>query len=162
MGTLRLDLYDDNDETFDLIGLHSTVPLYRLAFFINKYIGLGLKREEKDQDAMVSKIQVNYPVFKYVEPKHNLKMYLVPNKVWTEASTSRSSGSLFETSEPEMIKSVLIKEHVSVDFFIKIEQELSVIPIDKMVDALSKIPAVISSYQVDALQIKQKDYLIFE
>lgn len=162
MGVVRLDFYDDHEESFDLIGLHTTVPFYRLAFFINTYLGVTFEREERDQDVSISGTIVNYPVFKHVDSVHNLKLYLVPNKNWVQSNNVRATGGLFDTAEPEMIKTVLIKEHVSVDYFLKIEQEASILPVDKMVSALSKIPAIISAYQLETLHIKQKDYLIFE
>jgi len=162
MGTVRLDFYDENEESFDLVGLHTTVPFYRLAFFINTFLGFTFKREERDQDITDSGTIVNYPVFKCIDNVHNLKLYLVPNKSWVQSSKVRSTGGLFDASEPEMIKTVLIKEHVRVDYFLKIEQEVRLLPIDKMVRELSKIPAVISAYEIDSLQIKQEDYLIFE
>lgn len=162
MGVVRLDFYDNIDETFDLIALHTTVPFYRLAFYINKYLGLNFHREDKDQDVIVSGTQVNYPVFKHIDPVHNLNLYLVPNKSWAYSKNSNNLGSLFETIEPELIKTILIKEHLNVDFFLKIEQQTAIMSTQDTVNALVDIPAILSAYQIDPFRIKQKDYLIFE
>ncbi|MEP3042468.1 hypothetical protein [Nonlabens ulvanivorans] len=45
---------------------------------------------------------------------------------------------------------------------IKVEKDPEFFPLKKLINDLTKIPHVISAYQLDEHVIKQKDYLIFE
>jgi cytochrome c556 len=73
-----------------------------------------------------------------------------------------SSGGLFNEIEVQEIKVTLIKEYKEVDYLLKISTDDTSYDVKAFTTALTKIPQVISAYQVNPQVIKQQDYLIFE
>ncbi|WOI22582.1 IPExxxVDY family protein [Nonlabens ulvanivorans] len=162
MATYKLDGWDCDDEPYTLVGIHSTIEPYRMAYMVNKYLGLSFKRTDVDQDVTMPNFTVRYPVYKYDDVINYNTYYLTPNKFWANLNTVTSSGGLFESQEQTEVKTVLIKEYARVDFIIKVEKDPEFFPLKKLINELTKIPHVISAYQLDEHVIKQKDYLIFE
>jgi len=162
MATYRLDGWDNDDEPYTLIGIHSTIESYRMAYMVNKYLGLSFSRTEIDQDITMPNFTVRYPVYKYEDVVNYNTFYLTPNKFWATLNTVTSSGGLFENQEETEVKTILLKEYAGVDFVIKVEKDAKYFPYKKLINDLTKIPHVISAYQLDQHVIKHKDYLIFE
>lgn len=162
MGTHKLQDWDMEDEPFVLIGLHSTVEPYRMAFLINKYVKVSFKRQDFDQDITVQNFVSGYPVFHYRDQDQNASLYLIPNHTKARMKTIASTGGLFAIDQIEEIKTTLIKEYRTVDYFLKIEKDPEQFPLKRMLSKLNEIPHVISVYEVDTSVIKNIDYLIFE
>lgn len=162
MATYKLDGWNDEDELYTLIGLHSTMEPYRMAYMVNKYLGCSFYRTDQDQDVTMPDYTVRYPVYKYEDIINYMTFYLAPNKYWATLNTKSSSGGLFDSQEETEIKTVLLKEFAKVDYIIKVEKDPSFFPLKELISNLTKIPQVIAAYQLDELVIKQKDYLIFE
>lgn len=162
MATYKLEGWDFDDEPYTLVGIHSTVEPYRMAYMLNKYLGLTFQRTDRDQDITMPEFTVKYPVYKYEDIVNYTTFYLTPNKYWAKLNTVVSSGGLFDNQEETEVKTILLKEFAAVDFIIKVEKEASYFPLKKLINDLIKIPQVITAYELDEHLIKQKDYLIFE
>ncbi|MGJ8683231.1 MAG: IPExxxVDY family protein [Nonlabens sp.] len=162
MATYKLDGWDYEEEPYTLVGIHSTMEPYRMAYMVNKYLGLKFHRTDEDQDVIMPNFTVRYPVYKYEDVINYTTFYLTPNKYWASLNTVVSSGGLFDNQEETEVKTVLLKEFAKVDFIIKVEKEASFFPLKKLINDLTKIPHVITAYQLDEHVIKQQDYLIFE
>ena len=162
MGTHKLLDWDMDEEPYLLIGLHSTVEPYRMAYLINKYLKVSFKRQEKDQDITLQNYVARFPVYLYRDQDQNAPIYLVPNHCKAQIKSTSSAGGLFAINTVEEVKTTLVKEYRTVDYFLKIEKEPDEFPIKKMLNRLNEIPQVISVYQTDTDSIKNTDYLIFE
>ena len=154
--------WDMEDEPFVLIGIHSTVEPYRMAFLINKYLKVCFKRDKRDQDVRLENYVAQFPVYHYEDKEQNTKIFLVANHCRAELKATASVGSLFESDPSTTVKSTLVKEYRKVDYLIKIEKDAEHYPIKKMLNKLIEIPQVISVYEIDTMVIKNTDYLIFE
>ena len=148
-------------EPYILIGIHCSIEPYRMAYMLNKYLGLGFARTDRDQDITMPTYEAHYPVFSYFDQEQNAPYYLIPNKYWGTLRNQGPAVGLFNDGDTE-VKTHLIKEYQSVDYLLKIEREEELFPLKKTLNALSEIPQVISTYPLDTYQIKQQDYLIFE
>lgn len=162
MASIKLMDWDMDDEPFVLIGLHSTIEPYRMAYFINKYLKVSFKRLVKDQDVTLKGYEARFPVYHYKDEEENASFYLVPNHCKAQVKSTSSAGGLFQVDHMEQIKTTLIKEYRTVDYFLKIEKDPILFPLRKMLSKLNEIPPVISVYPTDTAVIKNKDYLIFE
>lgn len=162
MGLHKLTDWDVDDEPFVLIGIHSTSEPYRMAFLMNKFLKVSFKRQERDQDIMLQNYVARFPVYFYRDEDQNASLYLIPNHCRAQIKSISSAGGLFATHQIEEIKTTLIKEYRTIDFFLKIEKEPEQFPIKKLLHELNEIPQVISVYQTDTTSIKNTDYLIFE
>ncbi|WP_438961465.1 IPExxxVDY family protein [Nonlabens sp.] len=162
MATYKLDDWVCDDEPYTLVGIHSTIEPYRMAYMVNKYLNLSFKRTDNDQDVTMPNFTVQYPVYKYEDQVHYHTFYLTPNKYWATLNTASSNGGLFENEEETIVKTILLKEYAGVDYIIKVEKDPAYFPLKKLINDITKIPQVITAYQLDHYAIKQKDYLIFE
>lgn len=161
MPTYKLDAWDNDQETFILIGIFATLAPYRMAYLTNKYLDWSLTRSDTDQDVVRNKQVAKFPVYSCVDSVNDATSYLIPNKHWITIDNNASSG-LFQSLQENEIKTTFLKEFASVDFIIKIEKEPDDLDIKLILDQLIKIPNVISALQLDSFKIKKTDYLIFK
>jgi hypothetical protein len=162
MTTFKLELLEDDNDSFALVALHTSLESYRIAYFLNKYLGFSLVRTPEDHHVAWLDHRTSLPVFKHFDEEYNVPVYLTKNKYTAQVTTPRSTGGLFSDTEPDLIKSTLIKEYPKVDYLLKIEQESEWIDVGMLVQQLLQVPEVISAYELDIYKIKQTDYLIFE
>jgi hypothetical protein len=150
------DFYDD---TYKLIAVHCRLEDYRLAYSLNQ--NLNLKLERKPDDLDFKYLKSSYSVFEWNNEAQYVTWNLVSNVCKKEEDGFYSTGTLFETGEKVLKTFNLISELQSVDYFIKISDEIKIINEDLILSRLQTIPEIITSYAVNPLKIKSKDYLIF-
>ncbi len=162
MTSHKLWLDDDFEEEFSLIAIHCSAEAYKMAFMLNKYLGLKLERRRVDLDFSMNGLDVTFPIFKFDDEFQYTTYYLVANKCKSKMAQLNSAGSLFEDQEPnKMVTAYLLPELKKVDFFLKIESDFERIPLRKTLAQLNDIKEVISSYEVDTEKIKSNKNLIF-
>lgn len=149
------DFYDD---TYKLIAIHCGLEDYRLAYLLNESLELNLKRKSDDLD--FEYLKSSYSIFEWNNISQFVTWNLVSNVCKKEEDSLYSTG-LFQTSETVLITHNLIPEYRSVDYFIKISQEIHNVNDRLIFNKLQSIPQIITSYSVDPTQIKSKDNLIF-
>ena len=139
--------------SFDLIALHSSLPSYALAYFLNQ--GLELKLEKSKTDLCVN--HVNYPIYEWYDVMRDAEFTLISNKQVVDKVTE-ASESLFATKTIST-NAYLIDEKRNVDYFLKVEHEES-INIKKLVQKINEDPKINMSYTLDIKHLKSKDNLI--
>ncbi|NNE32973.1 MAG: IPExxxVDY family protein [Winogradskyella sp.] len=150
------DFYDD---AYKLIAVHCRLEDYRLAYLLNKNLGLNLSRNENDLDFKY--LTSSYSFFEWDNVAEYVTWNLVSNVCKKEAESLYSSGTLFTTAEQTLKTYYLIPELKRVDYFIKISNEIQNVNEKLVLSKLQTIPQIITSYTVDPLKIKSKDHLIF-
>lgn len=151
-----VSLHDFSDESYHLIGIHSTLEDYRLAYLMNSYLNVDLKRCAKDVDFKHKNFIATYSLYEYENHEKDTNWFLVTNVFKTKVATK--SISLFAENETSVF---LIPEKKKVDYFVKLEGYFSSSQVEEIVDIINKIPQVITSYKIDTNALKSKDYLIF-
>lgn len=162
MAVHKLIDWEEDEEPYILIAIHSTTEPYRMAYLMNKYLHISFTRTQTDQDVFQHAYTANYPVYKHFSKEENAPFYLIPNKHWGTSNQKNESTGLFDAADSAIVKTLLIKEYGTVDFFLKIEKDENHFPLKKVINTLGEIPQIISVYAVDTYKIKQQDYLIFE
>jgi hypothetical protein len=150
------DFYDDS---YKLIAVHCGLEDYRLAYLLNKVLGLKLERKDKDLDFQY--LTSFYSIFEWNNEAQYVTWNLVANVCKKEEDSLYSSGTLFKTSEKTLQTFHLISEHKSVDYFIKISDEIQNTDENMIISKIQSIPQIVTCYAVDPLKIKSKDHLIF-
>lgn len=158
MALHRLTVDDFYDGSFTLIAIHSRIEDYRLAYLLNKKLGLKLKRRPNDLDVDYS--TASYSIFEWKNETRYETWNLVSNLCKKEESRLQSTGLLFN-DEKSFRTHHLISEYKNVDFFIKIANDVQDLNEKAILKTLQTIPQIITSYTVDPLNIKSKDHLIF-
>lgn len=163
MGVQRLVLTDDFAEDFLLVAIHCSEEAYKVAFLLNQFAGLRLRRRRKDVEFKRDGLDLNFPLFDFENEMRYINYDLVANKCVSKTARIASSGGLFEeVNVSEMITTYLIPEYKKVDFFLKISTDTPSVAIRKLVTDINNIKQVISAYQVDSEQLKSRNNLIFD
>jgi hypothetical protein len=155
-------MLDDVDDHFHLLAIHSSIEEFKMAFLLNKNLQLSLKRAAIDVDFNHGEVQALYPLYFYKEAAKYRTYYLFKNKYKGSVKKVVSSGSLFIEDEISTQLTYLIPEYKKVDYFLKIEDDLGEELIQELLNAISRIPRVITTYIVDVNQLKSKNNLIVD
>ena len=144
------------DHDYDLIGIHSVLADYRMAFFLNDCLGIQLRRFKDDLD-FKSK-NCSFPLYKFEDETAFTSWSLIANKyVFTENITEGTSNLFFEETKI----SYLIPEKSKVDYFIKIAGLKDNVELSETLLNINKINNIMASYAIDPFDLKSRDNLIF-
>jgi len=157
----RLVLDDDFEEDYSLIAIHCSEEAFKMAYMINRHLGLRLRRERLDLDFSLNGLEVTYPLFHFDNEQQYISYYLVSNKCKTHHAQLNSAGGLFAGQDLTKLTTHLLPEFKQVDYFLKIESDYESIPLRRTVSQLNEIKEVISSYIVENDKIKSTKNLIF-
>lgn len=147
------------EDLYTLIAIHCTIEDYRLAYLLNKYLGITLTRKQSGKDK--KKEEVNYPVFEWEDEKQLINWSLVSNTYKKEGVREVNQESLFETQQKITKTFYLVPEHKTVNYFLKIDNEFSFSKEKFILNNILKIPQIATAYSIDTNQLKSKDNLIF-
>jgi len=163
MANSKLILDDDFSEEFSLLAIHCSEEAFKIAYLLNKFAMLHLKRRQIDLEYSNDGLEITFPLFVFENEMQYTTYHLIANKCKSVAAHLLSSGGLFDDDNSEnTITTHLLPEFKKVDYFLKIHSELEIIPIRKIVASINEIKQVISAYEIDVDQIKSKNNLIFD
>ncbi|MEE9406487.1 MAG: IPExxxVDY family protein [Polaribacter sp.] len=151
-----LGLDDFCEEEYSLIGIHTTLEDYRLAYLLNKNLQTRFLKSEKDLEFEKEKNKISFSIYNFSSTTYDYEWFLIANSFRKENKTS--SNELLLTTET---KTYLIPEKKKVDFFIKISGEVDYSFVSKTIEQIKNIEQVITSYSIDYNTLKSKDFLIF-
>ncbi|ARV07091.1 hypothetical protein BTO04_10505 [Polaribacter sp. SA4-10] len=156
MQVYALGFDDFCDEDFSLIGIHTTLEDYKLAYLINKNLNTRFYKSKDNLEFDSEKKKASFSIYNFSNDKYDFDWFLIANSFRRENQTE--SNELLLTTET---KTYLIPEKKKVDFFIKISGEVSYDFVLKTIDKIKSIEQVITSYSIDKNTLKSKDFLIF-
>ncbi|MDX6745442.1 IPExxxVDY family protein [Polaribacter sp. PL03] len=151
-----LGLDDFCDEEYSLIGIHTALEDYKLAYLLNKNLNTQLSKSQKNLEFDSDKNNASFSLYNFSSKKYDFDWFLIANSFKRENQTE--SNELLLTTET---KTYLIPEKKKVDFFIKITGEVSLEYVANTVNKIKNIEQIITSYSIDKNTLKSKDFLIF-
>ena len=155
-------ILDDVEDNYHLLAIHSSLEEFKMAFLLNKNLQISLKRAPVDVDFNHGEVQALYPLYSFKEPTKYRTYFLFKNKYKGSVKKVVSSGSLFIEDEISTQITYLIPEYKKVDYFLKIEDDLGEEYIQHLLNFISRIPRVITTYIVDVNQLKSRNNLIVD
>ena len=158
MAISKLNLEDFCNEVFSLFAIHTDLDDYRLAYFLNKHLGINLFRKTFDLDFVNSK--GSFSVFEYIDQTNFLKWSLISNIYNYNFSTKASNDDLFVESNNLVQKVNLLTEYKNVNYLLKIENNESQVDLEAIAKEIKSIPQVITLYDINK-DLKNKENLIF-
>lgn len=158
MANLKLTIDDFYSSDFELIAIHTSLEDYKLAFQINKTLSLSLSKNEKDITIKSNDGTGFFSWFCFDDSVHDLVWNLVANKTII-ASEQLNNGLFNETTFALQIH--LIPELKKADYLLKIENLDPLFNTKKVINQISKINQISTTYIVDAENIKSINNLIF-
>ena len=163
MGTYKLVLDDDFAEDFSLIAIHCSEEPYKVAYILNQFAQLKLRREKVDLSYTSKTMEMTFPLFGYENHIEYTDFSLVANKCKSAVTKTNNNGELFGNSkEKETIITYLIPELKKVDYFLKIQSDFDNPATKVLINQINDIKQIISAYQVAPETLKSKDNLIFD
>jgi len=156
MQVYALEMDDFCDEEYSLIGIHSTLEDYKLAYLINKNLNTRFFKAKEDLQFTREKKKASFSIYNYENTKYDFDWFLIANSYRRENQTV--SNELLLTSET---KTYLIPEKKKVDFFLKICGESEYEFVMKTINSIKSIENIITAYLIDKNTLKSKDFLIF-
>jgi hypothetical protein len=144
------------DHDYTLIGIHSALEDYRLAYFLNKNLDLHLVRFKDDLD--FPSLNCRFSLFKCEDEVTFTSWSLIANRHVTVSDVVPSNDNLFG-EETKVFH--LINEKKMVDYFIKINRLMSQDELQIIITKLKNTVKIITSYEVNPNDLVSNDYLIF-
>ena len=145
-------------ENYHLIAIHSDLDEFRLAFFLNKKLNIGLKR--KNNDIYFSEQNANYSSYEFLDDAKYLKWIFFSNKSLVSEKSPDEDLSLFGQGSTALNEINLLSQQKSVDYFLIIENIANKTYIDKVLKKISEISGVITSF-LSENKLENKENLIF-
>lgn len=164
MGTIKLHIDDFEENDYLLIAIHTTLEDYRLAYFLNKYLGVQLQKQEEDIHIQVKENQSSFSLYSFYDKEQYVTWNLVQNKneIVIQPEEKPLNNLFSENLQAIETTIYLLPELKKVDYFLKIEnlteQENLFIETLKKLKTIEKISLV---YNIDTNSIKNKNNLIF-
>jgi hypothetical protein len=138
MSKLILEL--DFDFDFSLFGISSHVPNYRLAWGINNLFETDLERSD-DIDLSFENDKIgSFSLYKFDDAESYTTFHLLSNRCET---------------------GYLIPELKQIDFFIQYWGPMGKSELSSFKDELREIPSVLASIQIDPMELKSRNNLLF-
>ncbi len=162
MATNKLVLDNFEIDAFFLCAIHASLPSYKMAFLLNRQLGLKFSRAKNDVEVLARKNTEVYPMYTFEDEQNYTTFTLVKNKCLTYQEISTKKADLFTTSTTQQITKNLIPELKKVDYFLKIETDNFNYSLKLLISEILKITQVITAFVVDYENIKSKNNLIFE
>lgn len=150
------------DQPFKLIAIHCSIEDYKLAYLLNKHLGLRLSRARKDIDLHEKSVRALFSLYKFRDQQKYCDYYLISNKFKGQTSSVGDFGSLFGDEALASKTTNLIGEYGNVDFFLKIEEEVDSFPEREFLENLKEIPQIATAYSLNINDLKSKENLIFD
>lgn len=151
-----LALDDFCEDEYSLIGIHTVLEDFKLAYLLNKNLYTSFYKSREDLKFENQQKNASFSIFNYSSKKYDYDWFLIANS--SKRENHIASNQLLLTSET---KTYLIPEKKKVDFFIKITGDLQYHFVSEIVNKIKKIDQVITSYLIDKNTLKSKDFLIF-
>ena len=153
MQVYSLDIDDFNEDNYTLIGIHTALEDFKLAYLLNKNLDTHFSKANYSLDF---ESNASFSVYNDINEEYGFELYLISNS-YTEERTNASDTIVLATET----KTYLIPEKKKVDYFIKIVGELTQETIYKTVNQIKQINQVVTSYTVELDSLKSKQFLIF-
>jgi hypothetical protein len=162
MAVHKLNIEDFEENDYYVIAIHTSLEDYRLAYYLNRELGISLSKNKFDIGTQVKKVKTSFTRFTFDDEQKLVLWDLVENKKVVETNEIDSNIDLFSNTKSSFSTTTyLLPEYKKVDFFIKIENAESEIDLDKVISKISKIEAIKLVYSLAKENIKSKNNLIF-
>lgn len=149
MAVYKLDLNDCDDDDYDLLGVHTTLECYHLAYFMNKNFDIQFERK-KNIDS--------FEFYEFDDEKNMMLWNIISNKtVKSIADKENSPEALFKIDAEQVV--YLLPEYKKVDYLIKLSD--NTYNLQNMIDKMKAIPQIITTFAIDVTKLKSKNNLNF-
>lgn len=151
-----LELDDFCEDDYALIGIHTALEDFKLAYLLNNVLNTRFNRADFSLDFDKKSSVASFSIYNYNNEKYDFDWYLISNSYKEEFE--EHTGMLALSTETI---SYLIPEKKRVDYFLKIVGDYSLEFIADTVNKINQLNQVVTSYTIETETLKSKEFLIF-
>ena len=157
MAIHKIQINDFISDDYELIALHSSLEDYKLAYCLNRELGLQLQKNDNYVEIAIPEGKSAFSNYIFDDENNDVVWTLIENKT-TIINSNKQTTSLFEQVD---ITVFLLPEFKKADYLIKIENIDYGFDSESIVDKIQEIKNVTTAYTIDITNLKSKNNLIF-
>ena len=157
MAIHKIQINDFVSDDYELIAVHSSLDDYKLAYMLNKELGVQLSKNNAYVEIAIPEGKSAFSNYIFDDEKNDVVWTLIENKT-TIINSNKQTTSLFEQVD---ITVFLLPEFKKADYLIKIENIDYGFDSESIVDKIQEIKNVTTAYAIDITNLKSKNNLIF-
>ena len=157
MAIHKIQINDFVSDDYELIAVHSSLDDYKLAYMLNKELGVQLSKNLAYVEIAIPEGKSAFSNYIFDDEKNDVVWTLIENKT-TIINSNKQTTSLFEQVD---ITVFLLPEFKKADYLIKIENIDYGFDSESIVSKIQEIKNVTTAYTIDITNLKSKNNLIF-
>ena len=157
MAIHKIQINDFISDDYELIAIHSSLEDYKLAYCLNKELGLQLQKNDNYIEIAIPEGKSAFSNYIFDDEKNDVVWTLIENKT-TIINSNKQTTSLFEQVD---ITVFLLPEFKKADYLIKIENIDYGFDSESIIEKIQEIKNVTTAYAIDITNLKSKNNLIF-
>ncbi|MDP5001819.1 MAG: IPExxxVDY family protein [Flavobacterium sp.] len=157
MAIHKIQINDFVSDDYELIAVHSSLDDYKLAYTLNKALGIQLSKNLAYVEIAIPEGKSAFSNYIFDDEKNDVIWTLIENKT-TIINSNKQTISLFEQVD---ITVFLLPEFKKADYLIKIENIDYGFESESIIEKIQEIKNVTMAYTIDITNLKSKNNLIF-
>ena len=157
MAIHKIQINDFVSDDYELIAVHSSLDDYKLAYMLNKELGVQLSKNLAYVEIAIPEGKSSFSNYIFDDEKNDVVWTLIENKT-TIINSNKQTTSLFEQVD---ITVFLLPEFKKADYLIKIENIDYGFDSESIIEKIQEIKNVTTAYAIDITNLKSKNNLIF-
>ena len=157
MAIHKIQINDFVSDDYELIAVHSSLDDYKLAYMLNKELGVQLSKNLAYVEIAIPEGKSAFSNYIFDDEKNDIVWTLIENKT-TIINSNKQTTSLFEQVD---ITVFLLPEFKKADYLIKIENIDYGFDSESIIEKIQEIKNVTTAYAIDITNLKSKNNLIF-
>jgi len=157
MAIHKIQINDFVSDDYELIAVHSSLDDYKLAYMLNKALGIQLGKNNAYVEIAIPEGKSAFSNYIFDDEKNDVVWTLIENKT-TIINSNKQTTSLFEQVD---ITVFLLPEFKKADYLIKIENIDYGFDSESIIEKIQEIKNVTTAYAIDITNLKSKNNLIF-
>jgi hypothetical protein len=157
MAIHKIQINDFVSDDYELIAVHSSLDDYKLAYTLNKVLGIQLSKNLANIEVAIPEGKSAFSNYIFDDEKNDVIWTLIENKT-TIINSNKQTTSLFEQDD---ITVFLLPEFKKADYLIKIENIDYGFDSEAILEKIQEIKNVTMAYTIDITNLKSKNNLIF-
>ena len=157
MAIHKIQINDFVSDDYELIAVHSSLDDYKLAYMLNKELGVQLSKNNAYVEIAIPEGKSAFSNYIFDDEKNDVVWTLIENKT-TIINSNKQTTSLFEQVD---ITVFLLPEFKKADYLIKIENIDYGFDSESIIEKIQEIKNITTAYAIDITNLKSKNNLIF-
>ena len=157
MAIHKIQINDFVSDDYELIAVHSSLDDYKLAYMLNKELGVQLSKNNAYVEIAIPEGKSAFSNYIFDDEKNDVVWTLIENNT-TIINSNKQTTSLFEQVD---ITVFLLPEFKKADYLIKIENIDYGFDSESIIEKIQEIKNVTTAYAIDITNLKSKNNLIF-